>query len=800
MSQNATVVVTPVTLVSIDLEFSDSSTSKTIFEGETAQAKAIGKYNNDSTADITDTVIWTVSDSNNAKINSSGNIYDTLPSNQNIDIQNYNGINPDSIPLTINQISVVTISISPGSTDNTNRTEISNQASSLFSLNCNYNNGSTGVPCEGKWSLSDTEGKALVTEQGGELRPYGSTGDIDLSATLFGKISKVYLKGKEKSVTSIQLKFSDSSTSKTIIEGQTAQVLATATYDDDSTADITNAVTWIINDEDNANISDAGYIDNTAPSNQEISIQNFSGIDANVIDLTINEKTVSSIEVTPGNPTLVEGTQIKLIVFAYFDNNEIISSDVDSIFASNITWSSGEVGVASVYGDDSSETITAMKGTITGESIGSTTISASYGDKTGNTTVNVIEATLNSISIETLSLENYHDFPIVIDLTKPLPIGVGSNGIEPLLKVIAHFEGGDQQDITNDPSITWSDSGKGNISVYCLNGNADCRLQVEENSGSETIYVNYAKGAVIANDSIDLSTGNKIISKIIFYFDFSSMITGQEIVIIDSNSDIIQKVQLTYSDGTKIDITTFNEASGHDLSFSDPDVTSASFDLVFYLDFSVNTGDSIESIENGTIKAHNTTYGESEIKATMTAENIETFYMKMLTATDNVLVTLEPVIGIGNVFHDKTRTDPSEFTFNVPETASYTFTFIPEETTQIILDTNINTTGHDMGVDSCILNIEHPWLRVDLTATQAAHILDHDIHNNSAANVDFTLSVEKTSEVTETFECPSCTPCMEGCAASETLSPTIDDCEYYYCVEDDYVTPITCWEDRDHGW
>ena len=136
--------------------------------------------------------------------------------------------------------------------------------------------------------------------------------------------------------------------------------------------------------------------------------------------------TLSSIEIAPPNPTLAYGTTLSVVITAVYSDGS--TKDVSSL----ATVTSSALGYVTVSGN-----------ILTGVHPGTATITATYQGKTATATVTVLDATLQSISIQTVA---------------PVPIGLTVN-----LIATGVFSDGSKQDVTSQ--ATWSSSSTSIASV-----------------------------------------------------------------------------------------------------------------------------------------------------------------------------------------------------------------------------------------------------------------------------------------------------------------------------------------------
>ena len=173
-----------------------------------------------------------------------------------------------------------------------------------------------------------------------------------------------------------------------IADGTTQQFTATGLYTDDSTQDLTTEVTWDSSDDEVATVSNADDSKGlaTAAGLGTTTVSATSGGVTGVTTLTVTDATLVSIAVTPADPSIADGTTQQ------FTATGLYTDDSTQDLTTQVTWSSFDEAVATVSNADDS------KGLATAAGAGTTTVSATSGGVTGDTTLTVT-ATLVSIEV-----------------------------------------------------------------------------------------------------------------------------------------------------------------------------------------------------------------------------------------------------------------------------------------------------------------------------------------------------------------------------------------------------------------
>jgi trimeric autotransporter adhesin len=167
------------------------------------------------------------------------------------------------------------------------------------------------------------------------------------------------------SITALQV----TPSSSTVQPGVTQQYTATATYGNNSTADVTSQVTWSATPTSVATISSSGLL--TAVTLGTATVQAKSGSVIGSTNVTVTQKQVTSISIQPLTQTLslsLGPTTVQFTATATYKDGS--TADVTAIS----TWTSTPTSVASM----------SSTGLATAETIGTATVTATSGGVTSN--------------------------------------------------------------------------------------------------------------------------------------------------------------------------------------------------------------------------------------------------------------------------------------------------------------------------------------------------------------------------------------------------------------------------------
>lgn len=164
-------------------------------------------------------------------------------------------------------------------------------------------------------------------------------------------------------------------------KGLTQQFTATGTYTDGSQQNLTNTVTWASSQTAFATINSTGLATTVAQGNTTISAT--SGSVTGSTTLTVAPPALTSIAVTPANPSVPKGlTQQFTATGTYTDNSQ-------QNLTNSVTWASSQTAIATINSTGLATTVAQ----------GSTTISATSGSVVGSTTLTVSAPALVSIAV-----------------------------------------------------------------------------------------------------------------------------------------------------------------------------------------------------------------------------------------------------------------------------------------------------------------------------------------------------------------------------------------------------------------
>ncbi len=177
-----------------------------------------------------------------------------------------------------------------------------------------------------------------------------------------------------------------------IATGTSEQLIATGDFSDGTTQNLTAFVNWVSSAPTLATVSNAsgseGLVTGTGAGSATITAT-LGGV-SGTTTVTVTAAVLTSIAVSPTNPSIAQGTSLQLTATGTFSDG----TTQDLILAS---WTSSSDTIATVAN-------TGSPGLVTGTGIGSATITATRGNVSGTTTVTVTPAVLTSIAVTPANL------------------------------------------------------------------------------------------------------------------------------------------------------------------------------------------------------------------------------------------------------------------------------------------------------------------------------------------------------------------------------------------------------------
>ena len=335
--------------------------------GINQQYVATAIYSDGSVEDLASGVTWSSSTTSTASIDASG-LASTAGAGQTT-LTATVGSFSDTTTLTVVPANLMSISVSP------NPGTLAVGTTQPFMAVGTFDDGSTQLLTSVTWTSSQP-GVATVDAATGVATAVGA-GTTNVSATSGSVSGSAQLTVTAATLVSLTVTPVNAATAP----GTTKQFTATGTFSDSSTQDVTVSALWSSSNPGAATVSNVGLASGLLNGTTTITAAIGSVSDSTT--LTISTAHLVSIIVSPSNPRINKGTQIKFTATGQFSDGST------STQLSGLTWKSSKPNIAQVRGS----------GIARGKKNGSATITASASGVKGTTTLTVGTGTLSSIVI-----------------------------------------------------------------------------------------------------------------------------------------------------------------------------------------------------------------------------------------------------------------------------------------------------------------------------------------------------------------------------------------------------------------
>jgi hypothetical protein len=371
--------VTPAEIVSIAI----TPATPSVTVGIDQQLNATATLTDHTTVDVTTQVTWGSSDTEVAIVGNSSEIYGVV-TGQSVGTATItatlDGITGAAL-VTVTSATLVSLEVTP------TNPSLALGLTRPFTATGTFSDGATrDLTAQVTWASSNTDAATISNAPGEEgVASAGALGTTTISATLTSITGSTDLTVTPAELVQIDVTPAEA----TVAKGLTQQYKAIGTFSDTTTQNLTTQVTWASSDRAVATISNAAESEGLAsaggigPTTISASLNGITGS----APLTVTAASLTSITVTPTNPSLSAGLDLQFTAKGTFSDATVLD------ITTQVTWDSSAIAVASISNAAGSE------GLATGLTAATTTISATLGTITGQTQLKVTPAVLLSIKV-----------------------------------------------------------------------------------------------------------------------------------------------------------------------------------------------------------------------------------------------------------------------------------------------------------------------------------------------------------------------------------------------------------------
>ena len=344
----------------------------------TQQFVVIGSFNVGNPQDITSQMTWISADPKVATVDAKGVATATGAGRVIVTAQIFVAASQKTLQTTT-VLSVVpqltSITVNPASA------QIAKETAQQFTAIGSFNDGSQAdITALAAWSSSQPAA-TVSSSPGTQGLVLGiAPGSTNITASL-GSLTSTPASLKVTNANLVSVAVTPANSSVPLSRSQ--QFAATGSFDDGTKQDIANTATWSSSNVSVARVTSAGLVQGRGLGNAEISATMGGVSDTTVAN--VDASSVARIAVIPASK-VASNTKIQLQAMAIFNDG----SSLDVTSTPGIAWSSSNSAIA---------TIDPASGLASATGPGAATISAKLGSQTGTATLNVSDATIQSLAV-----------------------------------------------------------------------------------------------------------------------------------------------------------------------------------------------------------------------------------------------------------------------------------------------------------------------------------------------------------------------------------------------------------------
>ncbi|HUM06762.1 MAG TPA: Ig-like domain-containing protein [Terriglobales bacterium] len=481
----------------------------------TTQFVVIGQYNVGSPKDITSQMTWISLDTKVATLDSKGTATAVGSGRVIVTAQIFEPATQKTLQAST-VLSVVpqltSITVSPASA------QIAKDTAQQFTAAGKYNDGTQAdVTALVGWSSSQPATATVSSSPGTQGRAFAvASGSSDITASLGALSSSAALTVTNANLTSVAVAPKGS----TISLANAQQFKATGAFDDGTTQDITATAAWASSDRSIAHVTSAGLVTGKGIGNAVITAS--AGGFADTANTSVDASSVASVAILPV-AKIANGTRLQMRAAAVLKDG----SSLEVTSTPGIAWISSNPAIATV----------GSNGFVASVSPGLTTISAKLGNQTGSASLQISDATIQSLAVA----------------PNQATIGLGATQNIVALAIFNDSTGNFQQDLSN--SAAWSSDNTAVATVAFAKGLQEWVTANATGTANVSATFSDGHGKAVTGSAV-LNVSSATLSGI-------SVTPGNTGVTLGGGKQLIATG--TYSDGTAQDLTIaadWNSASG----------------------------------------------------------------------------------------------------------------------------------------------------------------------------------------------------------------------------------------------
>ena len=368
--RDAILGVDAATLVSVAV----TPATSTVPLGAQQQLQATATYSDGSSTDVTAKSVWASASPSVASVASATGLASGVSTGAALLSATYGG-KAGSATLTVSAATLQTLALTPATAS------IATGAPLQYVATGTYSDGTTRDLTASALFSADGSGFASIAASGG-LATGASAGTATLTASAGGLSASATLTVTSATLSAIAVTPATAS----IATGAVQSFVATGTYSDRSSVNLSALATWSSDATGIATVLPGGVTSGLAAGTANI-VAAYGGQSGSAVLTVRAAATLGSITVTPATASIAVGATQQLTATGnYADGSSVV-------LTTSVTWSSASTAVATVTGS----------GLASGVSAGNAVITATLGSQSGSATLTVTAAAATSLDLGTAS-------------------------------------------------------------------------------------------------------------------------------------------------------------------------------------------------------------------------------------------------------------------------------------------------------------------------------------------------------------------------------------------------------------
>ena len=392
----------PATLNSVSVSVANASNAAGLSE----QLTALANMSDGTSTVATSTVTWSSDNTSVLTVDASGLATGLKPGTATVTATK--GNLKGSVSLTVTDAVLTSISVSSANIN------LPLGLTQTLTANGTYSDGSskaiaTGVVWSGNNDNVTVSGSGVVTAK--------AVGSTLVTATVGGIHASVTVQGTRAVLQSIAVSTSDAVSAVNLASGLSKQLQAQGLYSDNTTQDLSSALTWRSSGS-NVAVSASGLLTTSGQGTSTVTASDADSAVSGTFTVTVTPAVLSSLALSPATPSIAAGLNQQLTLTGTYSDGSTSAN------LSNVTWTSSSTANAAV----------ASNGLVSGVAKGTATVSVSVSGLSASAVLTVTDPVVQSLSISSV-------------------LSSISNGASTVLTAIANFSNSTTELVTS--AVRW---------------------------------------------------------------------------------------------------------------------------------------------------------------------------------------------------------------------------------------------------------------------------------------------------------------------------------------------------------